>query len=117
MKDVMYSQNGFKQALRGSRCKRFDNMTWIPLDELNEAFKKSTVEVEPIIHAHWEFVEREALWITDIKEFGGNGNPSKKNMPVCSNCKTEYGLGALKFKRCPECGAHMDTHTGDEKGE
>ena len=66
-----------------------------------------TAEVEPVIQGHWEFVEREAFWITDVEEIFQTGKPTKKRMPVCSNCKTEFGQIVLRYKRCPECGAHM----------
>ena len=65
-------------------------------------------DVEEVIHAHWEAVEREAFWLSDSDIWMKSGKPTKHLMPVCSHCKTEFGKIVLDYKRCPECGAKMD---------
>ena len=72
---------------------------------------------EEEIHAKWDFVERRDYWIGDAAKWKIAGGPYKtvKEMPVCSNCKTEFGRIVLKHKRCPECGAHMDLEDIEER--
>ena len=71
-------------------------------------------DVEEVIHAHWEAVEREAFWLSDSDIWMKSGKPTIHLMPVCSHCKTEFGTIVLDFKRCPECGAKMD---GERRSE
>lgn len=68
----------------------------------------ATLDVEPVIHAEWEMVDREAFWIGDHEIWEQTGKPTIRQMPICSHCKTEFGIVVLEYKRCPECGAKMD---------
>ena len=34
--------------------------------------------------------------------------PRKYRLPICSECGTEFGTMAFKYKYCPECGAKME---------
>ena len=70
-----------------------------------------TLEVEPVVYATWDMVDTEAFWIGDEDIWMKTGNPTIKKMPVCSHCNTKFGLAVIKYKRCPECGAHMNTMT------
>lgn len=72
---------------------------------INEA---PTLDAELVVHAKWEFVDREAFWIGDHEIWMKTGEPTIRQMPVCSHCKTEFGIAVLSYKRCPECGAKMD---------
>lgn len=71
-------------------------------------------DVEPVIRAHWDMVEREGFWTSQMKESLKTGKPTKCTMPVCSHCKTEFGRVVLGYKRCPECGAKMDKEPQNE---
>lgn len=104
---------------------------YIRLDDLEEAINEMQNEAsatffnrlgrlpimlaEPEIHAKWNFVEREDYWIGDAAIWLGGPIKTIKEMPVCSNCKTEFGRIVLKYKRCPECGAHMDLEAIEER--
>ncbi|MBE6666882.1 MAG: hypothetical protein E7607_01035 [Ruminococcaceae bacterium] len=59
------------------------------------------------IEGEWEFVEKEAFWISGMEESLRTGKPTKALMPVCSCCKTMFGRIVLEYKLCPECGARM----------
>lgn len=65
-------------------------------------------DVEPVVHARWDTIEKEGFWIGQMEESLLTGRPTKCSLPVCSHCKTEFGTIALGYKRCPECGAIMD---------
>lgn len=88
------------------------------LEGLDRATKRinetPAADVEEVIHAHWEMVEREAFWLSDSDIWMKSGKPTIRLMPVCSHCKTEFGKIVLDFKRCPECGAKMD---GERRSE
>lgn len=59
---------------------------------LSERLKKApTIEVKPIVHAHWEIV------------VGSNG----KEYMVCTGCRKQQDLTGV-FSYCPNCGAMMD---------
>lgn len=77
-------------------------------ENVQHSTSSSAVDVESAIHARWEMVEKEAFWISGIEESLETGKPTKRAMPVCSHCKTEFGTVVLGYKRCPECGAIMD---------
>lgn len=108
------SRRGLMQAIRTEKCLVFNGIVYIPETELCAALDKSVIDaspiinMEPIVHAKWESVEKEAFWLGDSYIWGKTGKPTKQIMPRCSNCKTEYGRLAYTFKQCPECGAHMD---------
>ena len=59
------------------------------------------------VEGEWEFVEKEAFWISNMEESLRTGKPTKELMPVCSHCKTMFGKIVLQHKFCPECGARM----------
>lgn len=65
-------------------------------------------DVEPVVHARWDTIEKEGFWIGQMEKSLSTGRPTKCSFPVCSHCKTEFGTIALEYKRCPECGAKMD---------
>lgn len=54
------------------------------------------------VEAEWIVIEKEDYWIPDITV--------KSTRPVykCSACEKEFGLIALKYNYCPNCGAKMD---------
>lgn len=52
-----------------------------------------TEDVEPIIHAHWIHI--------------------KGVTPCCSNCGCCVEEKYIGYKRCPNCGAHMDEKVGE----
>lgn len=68
----------------------------------------SAADVEPVVHARWNMIEKEGFWIGQMEESFKTGKPTKCSLPVCSHCKTEFGTVVLGYKRCPECGAIMD---------
>lgn len=56
-----------------------------------------TIEAEPVVHAYWERYNENGDW-------------------RCSNCKGYHfhnGGMIKKYKRCPNCGAHMDLKEAD----
>lgn len=56
-----------------------------------------TVDVEPVVHAYWELYNENSDW-------------------RCSHCKGYHfhnGGMIKKYKRCPNCGAHMDLKEAD----
>ena len=53
------------------------------------------------IEAEWIMVEKEDYWIPNITE------KSVRALPKCSNCEKEFGLKALEYSYCPNCGAKM----------
>lgn len=65
--------------------------------------------IEPIIFAHWVRATKDGLWlninISDIK---------RVFEPICSHCGKRFGIVALNYKRCPECGARMIKVDGDD---
>lgn len=65
--------------------------------------------VEPIISAHWVAVGTNGWWFV----FGKDAVEKKVN-PTCSHCGKSFDFVALQYKRCPECGAHMEKIDGDE---
>lgn len=74
------------------------------IDEWSDEGCPPTVDAEPVIHAHWEYVD-----------YGGCGNYH------CSNCRaisgTQYnGLEPILrlTKYCPNCGAKMDEEEENE---
>ena len=77
----------------------FSDSSWL-YDNYEHAVSEEE-EFEKVKYAEWEFVEREAFRVPDMDSL------SVKEVPVCSNCKTEFGLYALNFNRCPMCGAIM----------
>ena len=58
-----------------------------------------TVEAEPVVHAHWEFVDFTSPNL-QCSVCGGLAP-----MDCCGDYHSE------RTKRCPECGAHMDEKT------
>ena len=59
---------------------------------------------ETTAQAHWDMINIEAYWIPECYE---TGEKSLRRMPFCSRCQHAFGLAALRYKRCPECGAHI----------
>ena len=56
-----------------------------------------TIEAEPVVHAYWERYNENGDW-------------------RCSHCKGYHfhnGGMIKKYKRCPNCGAHMDLKEAD----
>ena len=69
-----------------------------PNDVLDSIDDQPTIEAEPVVHAHWEFVPEKDK---TIKDYWWD----------CSNCQKRVGGGLAILKptpRCPRCGAHMD---------
>ena len=62
-------------------------------------------DVTPVVHGEWIKKEVEDFWIPSSLE---TGKPTKAILPVCSNCKTEFGTIAFEYDYCPHCGAKMD---------
>ena len=71
-------------------------------DKVTELGNK-LINFEPVIHAKWEMVKVESFCIDKM-----TGKPTKLQLPVCSHCKTQFGQIVLRYKRCPNCGAHMN---------
>lgn len=75
---------------------QWDTMFGFSRDVINEAIKKTSIEdVEPIIKAYWN------------KDYIGIFS-----LDVCSNCGFEREC-LSEYKRCPNCGAHMDEKIGE----
>ena len=53
------------------------------------------------IEAEWIMIEQEDYWIPNITK------KSVCALPKCSHCEKEFGLTALKYSYCPNCGAKM----------
>lgn len=88
----------------------WENEVWVISDE-NLRSLAGHDDYLPVIHAHWEMVEKEAFWIGDEEIWMETGKPTKRAMPVCSNCGKEFGTAAADYRVCPECGALMDEVT------
>lgn len=61
-----------------------------------------TIEAEPVVHAYWEPYNE--------------GSDDYKRGWRCSHCKGyRFHNGGMikKYKRCPNCGAHMDLKEAD----
>lgn len=57
-----------------------------------------TIEAEPVVHAYWQL-------------YNENSDDYWKRGWRCSHCKGYHfhnGGMIKKYKRCPNCGAHMD---------
>lgn len=62
-----------------------------------------TIEAEPVVHAYWEL-------------YNENSDDYWKRGWRCSHCKGYHfhnGGMIKKYKRCPNCGAHMDLKEAD----
>ena len=54
-----------------------------------------------VTQAKWIMVEKEDYWIPDITV------KSTRLLSKCSVCEKEFGLIALKYNYCPNCGAEI----------
>lgn len=64
-----------------------------------------TIEAEPVVHAYWQL-------------YNETSDDYWKRGWRCSHCKGyHFHNGAMikKYKRCPNCGAHMDLKEADHE--
>lgn len=66
--------------------------------------------LEPIAYAHWVYADEDGMWFA---------NPGYMfiidRKPICSHCGTKFDQIVERYRRCPECGAHMLATKGDIK--
>lgn len=75
------------------------------------ALQEPTVDVAPVVHAHWMPVEVEDYWDPPFTK------KTTEIMYECSACRTQqWGRLAVKpgLHYCPDCGAKMDAPTDCE---
>ena len=77
----------------------------VSFEQIAETFIENGVTIREC--GEWQFKEEEAFWIDDIEEIEKTGKPTKRKLPFCPSCKTEFGSIAQDYSFCPHCGVDM----------